>query len=99
MAVHLGHTNKFSFILVSIPLRLFVSLFKGLITSLVVTFYGFITLMFIAVPIHLMTYWAPLKDICVFLTIIMFFAPFFYHFIKTFKEELELYKIMHGSKR
>jgi hypothetical protein len=98
MAVHLGHTNKLSFILVSLPLRLFVSLFKGLITSLVVTFYGFITLMFIAVPIHLMTYWAPLKDLCVFLTLIMFFAPFFYYFIKTFKEELELYKILHVSK-
>lgn len=99
MAVHLGHTNKISFILISIPLRLFVSLFKGLITSLVVTFYGFITLMFIAVPIHLMTYWAPLKDICVGITLIMIFAPFFYHFIKTFKEELELYKIMHISER
>jgi hypothetical protein len=99
MAVHLGHTNKFTFILVSLPLRLFVSLFKGLITSIVVTFYGFITLMFIAVPIHLMTHWAPLKNICVGLTFIMIFVPFFYYFIKTFKEELELYKILHNSKR
>ena len=99
MAVHLGHTNKISFILVSVPLRLFVSLFKGLITSLVVTFYGFITMCFIIVPLYLMTDWPFLKDIGVGSTLIMIFAPFFYHFIKTFKEELELYKIMHGSER
>lgn len=99
MAVHLGHTNKFSFILVSIPLRLFVSLFKGLITSLVVTFYGFITMCFIIVPLYLMTDWSFLKDIGVGSTLIMIFAPFFYHFIKAFKEELQLYKIMHGSER
>jgi hypothetical protein len=99
MAVHLGHTNKLSFILISIPLRLFVSLFKGLVTSLVVTFYGFITMCFIIVPLYLMTDWYFLKDIGVGSTLIMIFAPFFYHFIKTFKEELELYKIMHSSER
>ena len=99
MAVHLGHTNKISFILVSVPLRLFVSLFKGLITSLVVTFYGFITMCFIIVPLYLMTDWPFLKGIGVGSTLIMIFAPFFYHFIKDFKEELQLYKIMHGSER
>jgi hypothetical protein len=99
MAVHLGHTNKLSFILVSVPLRLFVSLFKGLLASIIVTFYGFITVCFIIVPLYLMTDWSFLKDIGVGSTLIMIFAPFFYHFIKTFKEELELYKIMHGSER
>jgi hypothetical protein len=97
--VDVGHTNKITFFLISLPLRLFTSLFKGLLASLLITFYGFITLMFIAVPIHLMTHWAPLKDVCVGLTLIMIFAPFFYYFIKTFKQELELYKIMHSSKR
>jgi hypothetical protein len=97
--VDTGHTNKFSFILISIPLRLITSLFKGLLASIIITFYGFIILMFIALPIHLMTFWAPLKDICIFFTFIMIFAPFFYYFIKIFKEELELYKILYSSKR
>jgi Zn-dependent protease len=97
--VDAGHTNKFTFFLISLPLRLFTSLFKGLLASIIITFYGFITVCFIIVPIHLMTHWAPLKDIGVGLTLIMIFAPFFYYFIKTFKEELELYKILHNSKR
>ena len=98
MAVHLGHTNKFTFILVSLPLRLFVSLFKGLLASIIITFYGFITMCFIIVPMHLMTHWAPLKDIGVGLTLIMIFAPFFYYFIKIFKEELALFKELHENK-
>jgi hypothetical protein len=97
--VNIGHTNKITFFLISLPLRLITSLFKGLLASVLITFYGFITLMFIAVPIFLITNWAPLKDICVGLTFIMIFAPFFYYFIKTFKQELELYKLLHGSKR
>ena len=97
--VNVGYANKITFLLVSLPLKLIASLFKGLLASLLITFYGFITLMFIAVPIHLITHWAPLKDVCVFLTLIMIFAPFFYYFIKIFKEELELYKILHISER
>lgn len=96
--VDIGHTNKISFILISLPLRLFTSLFKGLLASIIITFYGFITMCFIIVPIHLMTHWAPLKDIGVGLTLIMIFAPFFYYFIKIFKEELELFKELHGNK-
>jgi Zn-dependent protease len=97
--VNIGHTNKITFFLISLPLRLITSLFKGLLASILITFYGFITMCFIVIPIHLMTHWAPLKDIGVGLTLIMIFAPFFYYFIKTFKEELELYKILHNSKR
>jgi hypothetical protein len=96
--VNIAHTNKISFIFISLPLRLFTSLFKGLLASIIITFYGFITMCFIIVPIHLMTHWAPLKDIGVGLTLIMIFAPFFYYFIKIFKEELELFKALHGPK-
>ena len=96
--VNVGYANKVTFLLISLPLKLIASLFKGLFVSLLITFYGFITLMFIAVPIHLITHWAPLKDVCVFLTLIMIFAPFLYYFIKTLKEELELFKIVHISK-
>jgi hypothetical protein len=97
--VHLGHTNKYSFILISIPLRLIMSIFKGLLASLLVTFYGFIILCSILVPVHLMTHWLFLKDFGIYATLIMIFAPFFYYFIKIFKEELELYKILHISER
>jgi Zn-dependent protease len=97
--VNVGRINKITFFLISLPLRLITSLFKGLLASILITFYGFITMCFIIIPIHLMTHWAPLKDIGVGLTLIMIFAPFFYYFIKTFKQELELYKILHNSKR
>ena len=96
--VNVGYANKVTFLLISLPLKLIASLFKGLFASIMITFYGFITLMFIAVPIHLITNWSPLKDICIGLTLIMIFAPFFYYFIKTLKEELELFKIVHNSK-
>jgi hypothetical protein len=96
--VDVGHTNKITFFLISLPLRLFTSLFKGLLASIIITFYGFITMCFIIVPIHLMTHWAPLKDIGVGLTLIMIFAPFFYYFIKIFKEELASFKELHGNK-
>ena len=97
--VHLGHTNKYSFILISIPLRLIMSIFKGLLASILVTFYGFIILCSILVPMHLMTHWLFLKDFGIYTTLIMIFVPFFYYFIKIFKEELELYKILHISER
>ena len=96
--VDVGHTNKITFFLISLPLRLFTSLFKGLLASIIITFYGFITMCFIIVPIHLMTHWAPLKDIGVGLTLFMIFAPFFYYFIKIFKEELALFKELHGNR-
>ncbi len=92
MLVDLGHANKFTFLLISMPLRLVASLFKGLLASIIITFYGFITLMFIAIPFYLIFHWEWIKNACVWLTIIMIFAPFFYYFIKIFKEELELYK-------
>lgn len=83
----------------AMPLRLIMSIFKGLLASIIITFYGFITMCFIIVPLYLFTGWDSLKDVGVGLTLIMIFAPFFYYFIKTLKEELELFKIVHISKR
>jgi hypothetical protein len=96
--VNVGYTNKVTFLLISLPLKLIASLFKGLFASIMITFYGFITMCFIIVPLYLITDWSFLKDIGVGLTLIMIFAPFFYYFIKTLKEELELFKIVHNSK-
>jgi len=96
--VNVGYANKVTFLIISLPLKLIASLFKGLFASIMITFYGFITMCFIIVPLYLMTDWDFLKDIGVGLTLIMIFAPFFYYFIKTLKEELELFKIVHISK-
>ena len=98
VVVDLGHLNKFTTLFISLPIRLIIGLFKGLITSIPVTFYGFIFLLFTSLPLYWILNVEIYKDVIVNGTIFLFFTPYLYFIIKVFKEELEHYNALTISK-
>lgn len=96
--VSIGRYNIFTTLLITLPLRLITGLFKGLVASITLFFYGFITLIFIFLPFYLYTHWEIFKDLIVYISIFLIFAPFIYYIFKVFKEELNYYKELQNSK-
>jgi len=96
--ISIGRYNIFTTLLITLPLRLITGLFKGLIASITLFFYGFITLLFIFLPFYLYTHWEIFKDLIVYISVFLIFAPFVYFIFKVFKEELNYYKELQNSK-
>lgn len=96
LLINVGRTNILSTLLVTLPLRLITGVFKGFVYSIVLIFYGFITLLFIFLPFYFYFRYEIFKDIIVYGTIFLFFSPYIYFIIKVFKEELDHIKALKG---
>jgi hypothetical protein len=98
--VDIGHKNKITFLLLSLPLRLiFGGLFRGLLMSIFVIIIGTIVGLFLCFLIWLITKSSPPPRIIgQIISYIGIIGPTLYYFIKIFKEEIALFKELHGNK-
>lgn len=94
----MGRGNVLTTLLVTIPLRLISGVLKGFIYSIALIFYGFITLLFIFMPLYFYTHSEIFKDVIVYGTIFLFFAPYIYFIVKILKEELDYLKVLSSFK-
>lgn len=94
--VNLGRKYKLSFILVSIPLRIIANFFLSLLLSILLVIGETIVLSIISAIMG----WkfSEYNWMIEYLVNITLIVTFLYYFIKIFKEELALFKELHGNK-